>query len=276
MEDYKTKKFVQIGWRVCPPCGFFSFYIVNLGCALKYLNKGYIPIIDLKYFKNSLNKGNRSMPNPWEFFFHQPNNYTLKEVKKYAKDFQHERCTQFNFRPDEKNIYYQKDNTIFWHNFSEKYFPMKKELKREAKIIMKKFFGNSKNILGVKIRGTDYYNRPKFHSKPARVETIIPDVKELDEKNKYDFIFLATEDENIKNKFIPEFIKKVKFLEPYSKKEYANEIEKNFDFVKNYILTIVILSKCIDFVGCRCCGSAGAFVFSGGFRYSKVYNLGDY
>ena len=34
--DLKTKKFA-IGRRVeCPQCGFFSFYIVNLGCIYKY------------------------------------------------------------------------------------------------------------------------------------------------------------------------------------------------------------------------------------------------
>ena len=33
--DLKTKKFA-IGRRVeCPQCGFFSFYIVNLGCIYK-------------------------------------------------------------------------------------------------------------------------------------------------------------------------------------------------------------------------------------------------
>ena len=33
--DLKTKKFA-IGRRVeCPQCGFFSFYIVNLGCVYK-------------------------------------------------------------------------------------------------------------------------------------------------------------------------------------------------------------------------------------------------
>ena len=276
MEDYKTKKFVQIGWRGCPPCGFFSFYIVNLGCALKYLNKGYIPIIDLKYFKNSLNKGNRSMPNPLEFFFHQPNNYTLKEVKKYAKHFKYKKCSNPSFRPDEKKIYYRDNNISFWYNFAKKYYPIKKELMNEAKIIMKKFFGKSKNILGVKIRGTDYYSRPKGHSIPARVEKIIPDVKEMDKKYKYDFIYLATEDERVKNKFIPEFENKVRYLEPDLKKEYVNDVEKNLDLVKNYILTIIILSKCLDFVGCRCCGATGAFIFSGGFRHSKVYNLGEY
>ena len=276
MEDYKTKKFVLFAWRDCSHCGFFSFYIVNFGCANKFINRGYIPIIDLQYFRNSLNKGNLTISNPWELFFYQPNNYTLKEVKKYAKHFKYKTCSNPSFRPDEKKIYYRDNNISFWYNFAKKYYPIKKEIMNEAKIIMKKFFGKSKNILGVKIRGTDYYSRPKGHSIPARVEKIIPDVKEMDKNYKYDFIYLATEDERVKNKFIPEFENKVRYLEPDLKKEYVNDVEKNLDLVKNYILTIIILSKCLDFVGCRCCGATGAFIFSGGFRHSKVYNLGEY
>ena len=47
---------------------------------------GYIPIIDLKSFPNAYNKGNTSIMNPWEFFFIQPYNYSLEEVKLYAKN----------------------------------------------------------------------------------------------------------------------------------------------------------------------------------------------
>ena len=35
----------------------------------------------------------------------------------------------------------------------------------------------------------------------------------MDEKNKYDFIFFATEDEIIKKRFIPEFGNKLKLLD---------------------------------------------------------------
>ena len=64
---------------------------------------------------------------------------------------------------------------------------------------MKNLFNNSKNILGVKIRGTDYLSvKPKNHSKQPKVEQVILDVKHMDEQYNYDFIFFATEDELIK------------------------------------------------------------------------------
>ena len=91
---------------------------------------------------------------------------------------------------------------LFWKNFSKKYVPIKNSIIKEANENIKKLFGNSKNILGVKIRGTDYIsNRPKGHSIPPKVEQVISDVKTMDQRYKYDFIFLSTEDEIIKKNF---------------------------------------------------------------------------
>ena len=57
-----------------------------MGCIQHYLSKGFIPIADLKSFKNKFNRGNQSVDNPWELFFYQPYNYTYIEVKKYSKN----------------------------------------------------------------------------------------------------------------------------------------------------------------------------------------------
>ena len=276
MNDYNTKKFAIFGRNDCSICGFFSFFIVLLGCSNKYLNKGYIPIIDLVDIKNIYNKGNKSMHNPWELFLYQINNYTLEEVKKYAKNISYVKCYSHNYRPNETFIYYDNNSKIFWHNFVKKYSPFKKEIMTEVKIKMKKLFGNSKNILGVLIRGTDYLKRQIDHPIPARVEQVIPDVKEFDRKYNYDFIYLATEDKNIKKKFMPEFENKAKYLEPDLHKKFNNEIEKFLNDVKNYIFAMIILSKCLDLIACRTSGAAAVFVLTEGFRHSKVYDFGVY
>ena len=216
------------------------------------------------------------MHNPWELFLYQMNNYTLEEVKKYAKNFSYQYCDRYNYRPNERHIYNNNISITFWHNFIKKYSPFKKEIMIEVKIMMKKLFRNSKNILGVKIRGTDYYRKIIGHPRPAKVEQIIPDVREFDQKYNYDFIDLATEDKNVKKKFMSEFENKAKFFEPDLQKKFNNKIEKSLNDVKNYIFTIIILSKCLDFIACRCSGTAAVFVLSGGFRHSKVYFLGTY
>ena len=285
MDDYKTKKFVIFGRKECPNCGLFSFYVVFIGCIHKYLSEGYIPIVDLQFYDNIYNKGDRTIPNPWELFFHQPFNYTLEEVKKFASDKKYVECKQTFHRPDELKIFYQKDSMSYWHNFQEKYMPIKNEIIQEAKINMKNFFNDSKNVLGVLIRGTDYIkDKPKYHSIPPTVEQVISDVKEMEQKYHYDYIYFTSEDEDIKKKFIPEFKDKVRYLNPKMTLRYINEsisdvkeqLKEFHENVKVYLINIVILSKCLDIIVCRCSGSAGVFILTNGFRYSKAYNLGYY
>ena len=68
---------------------YFHFISYIFFCINEYLKKGYIPIADLQSFNNRYNLGNTSINNLWELFFHQPNNYTLEEVNKYAKNIKH-------------------------------------------------------------------------------------------------------------------------------------------------------------------------------------------
>ena len=282
MKDYLTKNFTILRRRDCWYCGLFSFYAVHLGAVNKSLTEGLIPIIDMQSFRNKYNLGNLSFYNPWESFFYQMNNYTLDEVKKYAKNFKYGSCSSFT-KPDERFLYYDNDSIKFWRNFASKYMPIKKEILIEAKIIMKKLFGKSKNVLGVKLRGTDYLKKPKHHAVQPRVEKVISDVREMDKKYNYDFIFFSTEDENMKNKFIKNFVKKIKLLDPIIPKAVVRSIKdlneqsiKYLDYVKNYLLNMIIISKCLDLVASRCGGTLGIYIFSKGFRHTKIYNLGLY
>ena len=286
-KEYLTKRFAIVIKRECRFCGFFSFYLIYLGCLKKYLSQGYIPIIDLQSYSNVYNRKKRLKYNPWELFFYQPYNYTLEEVKKYAKNITYMNCTSKFHRPSELKIYYQPSSIAFWHNFQEKYMPVKKEIMQEVTIIMKKLFNNSKNILGVKLRGTDFLSlKPKGHAIPPNIEQVIFDVKVMDAKYKYDFIFFSTEDESIKKRFIPEFGKKIKLNNPKEVIKYDNtdkyyinlneKINGNLDYIKNYLINILILSKCLDLVTSRGCGPAGIFILTKGYRNTKVYDLGIY
>ncbi len=280
LKDYTTKNFAVFQRFGCPNCGLFSFYIIHLGCIKYYLSKGYIPIVDLQSFKNRYNLGNTSIYNLWELFFYQPYNYTLEEVKKYAKNIKYYKCNPISDYPPYKTIYNNKDSINFWHNLAKKYMPIKNNIMKEVKIIMKNFFGNSKNILGVMIRGTEYTKyKPKNHPIPPPVEKVIHDVKKFDKKYKYDFIFFATEDGEIRNKFISAFDNRLKIITTKDFKlflNYDDKINKIMNYMKNYLLNIIILSKCLDIITSRTSGGAGIYILTEGFRHNKVYYLGYY
>lgn len=269
--------------------GLFGYYVAYISCLHNYLNNGYIPILDLSLFPNIFNQFNNKTlernDNPWELFFNQPFDYKLKYVKKYAKKIKYVNCNPKN-RPD-TNIY--KNNLLlgFWHNVALKYIPIKKKIIDESTKYRKKLFNNSNNVLGVLIRGTDYISmRPKGHPIQPNPNIVIKDIKKMDKSYEYDWIFLTTEDNLIKNKFILSIGKKLKCIKSneklkynYKKKEYLafnNNDKGNINYMKIYLINIIILSKCLDIICSRTAGSVGAFIFSNGFRNKKVYFLGRY
>ena len=187
-QDYSTSKFI-IMKRRCDVCGLFSFFIVHLGCIHKYILKGYIPIVDVKSYPNSFNGYNISKTNYWEIFFEQPFGYRLDDVLTNAKHLKYIALDSCEPRPDEFTMIDNNPRKHFWHNFANKYLPIKKEIIVQSKKLMFKLFKNSKNILGVLARGTDYIAmRPGGHPIPPNSSEIINDVKKMDNKYNYDYI----------------------------------------------------------------------------------------
>ena len=286
--DFEKNKFAILKIN-CSTCGLFSFYNHYLGCIFTTIKSGYIPIIDLT-FPNIFNRDNLTLliNNPWELFFNQPYEYTLESVKKNAKYIKNIACyLNKKSSPNKYTIYKNKFLMDFWHNMANKYIPIKKEIIIESKSVMKNLFKNSNNILGVLVRGTDYITcKPKKHPVQPKIETMLKDIKEMFEKNNYDYIFISTEDQIIRKTFISKFKEKIKFIKPkksikynYNKKLFLYYDKGNtfdYDYFKTYLLNILILSKCIDIICGRCNGSVAAFIFTDGFRYNKVYYLGDY
>ena len=199
----------------------------------------------------------------------------------------HIKCHDCRPRPDDKSFPFNDVRKNFWHNFANIYLPIKKEIIILSNKIMHKLFKNSKNILGVLTRGTDYVTlKPRNHPIPPNVSDLIYDVKEMDTKYMYDYIFFSTEDDLIRDKFVKSFPKKVKQINIKTKIKYNyiktnflgynEEIKGNIEYNKIYLLNIIILSKCLDIVTARCSGAAGIFILTNGFRNMKIYNLGVY
>ena len=281
-----NKKFAILRRTSCQACGLFSYYIVHLGCIINYLKHGYIPILEVGSFSNVFSGLKMPDNNPWEKFFNQPCGYTFNEVVKMKNVEIHE-CECVCDMPDEKTVY---SNNIMWnyhHQIQEKYMSVKNEIYEEAENIWKNLFGDTKNVLGILLRGTDYTAiKPNEHAIPPTTQRAINDTINMNKQYKYDFIFLGTEDNKIRDKFIKKFGNKLKYLLPEKKVNYNYKnqdfltfnykVYGNLDFMKTYLLSVVILSKCVDIISARTSGAAGVFILSKGYRNQLVYYLGEY
>ena len=211
----------------------------------------------------------------------------MEEVLKNAKNIININCIDCSPRPNSNSTLIDLHQLEYWHNFANKYIPIKKEIIKLSYNIRYKLFHNSKNILGVLTRGTDFISRkPKMHAIPPDIFDLIKDVKKMDNKYNYDYIFFSTEDENLREIFAKNFRGKIRLLIPktrinyeYNKKPFLNDnknIRGNVEFNKIYLLNIIILSKCLDIITARCSATVGVFVLSNGFRNVKIYYLGQY
>jgi hypothetical protein len=285
--DYESKNFAILKRESCYECGLFSYYKLFLGCALKHLTQGEIPIIDMQTDKNMYNGFNpNSTKNPWESFFTQIGGYSLNNVKKYAKKKKYYICHS-NIECPDRDIFFNQVLINFWHNIAKIYMKIKEHILNEANNIIISLFKGNKNVLGILMRGTDFITtRPWNHPIPPKIEIVMEDIREMDKKNKYKYYFLSTEDDIIRKKFIKQYRNKLKYLKykedlkyNYKNKKLLiddNKIVGNLEFAKIYLLNIIILSKCIDILAARTNGSMGVFILTEGFRNTKIYNLGNY
>lgn len=285
--DYDNYTFLIIKRENCSLCGLFSDYIIFLGCINEYISRGLIPIIDLQSYNNVFNgfNVNLSNENPWEIFFNQPFGYSLNDVLRKGKNLKYVECFSSNY--PSLSIFSNEVLMGFWHNLAKQYIPVKTKMLLKSKLIIKNLFKKSKNVLGILMRGTDYISKkPKNHPIPPTPEIVLNDIKEMNNKNNYDWYFISTEDDIIRQKFREQLGNKLKYYSynkainyNYKQKQFLsdNEIVKgNINYMETYLLNIIILSQCIDIICARTSGAIGVFILKNGFRNSKYYNMGCY
>ena len=179
--------------------GMFSnlnYVIHHISIALEI---GCIPVIDMQNFPTKYNEKKKlnDTSNAWEYYFEPLNKYKLKDV--YSSKFviivdgKTRKKREFDtFQNLEK-----KHFLIF-----KRYIKIKKEIITEVKKFIKKNFVKKK-ILGVHLRGTDMKIQER-HPFPATIKQMISYIDHEIAKNKYDKIFLVTEE--------LDYLKKLKFI----------------------------------------------------------------
>ena len=157
----------------------------------------------------------------------------------------------------------------------------RKEMEEYADAILGK-----KRMLGVLLRGSDYFTSNLTGIRKAvGAEVSIPIIRQWMEEDKYDGIFLATEDEDMLSSMKEAFgntiiavsqerysvnqLEKVKTIaelerETYDRKEYDEHL---VDVTVNYFYAVYLLSRCESFIYSSSCG---------GERLARVFNRGKF
>lgn len=265
--------------------GLFSLVLTNLGHIKYAIEKGYIPVVDLQNYNPYYQGVATDNKNVWEYYFEQPCGYGLNDIKNSKKIILGNGIVTSDLEYPDDNIAYDKQKIDFWKSIAQKYLIVNEEIVKEAEKIADKIFGTSK-ILGVLARGTDYVNmKPYNHPVQPSPEQLMEKIDEVMVKHGCDKIYLATEDKGIFSKMKNQYGDKIIALdvERHETKgnQNINDVRRmqekdDYTMAKDYLITILLLSKCDCLVAGNTSGSIGALLLNKEYEYQYIFNLGRY
>ncbi len=263
--------------------GYFNACLLeNMMSLMIYaLNKGYIPYIELKDRGEGWSN--------WSTFFEQPYPISAGREQDCICD-----RVQGDFYPT-FGTPYNKLNLRLWCYVYRHLVRLNPETKayveKEYNTLLVSDSGQKRKVLGVICRGTDYVKRkPAGHPVQPAVEQVIERARVLLQQYHLDYIYLATEEYAIYEKFEKAFpgLIIVNQRQYYDVIFNANEMsyiyEVQFDrendiYLKGleYLSSLQLLSRCDVLLGGNC-GGACAALYMNNMKYKHVdlFKLGVY
>ncbi len=230
--------------------GIFSYltFILNHLCIAKKNN--FIPIVDMENFTNPYNEEELILNtrNSWEYYFKQTSEYKLSDVYKSKNvifsraDFHYKMEYQIHLVPEFRKFINNEIKLIETYNLFMKEFFLKNNL-------------SGKKILGIHFRGTSY-KTSRGHILPATIDQMKKHVDILIKKDKFDKIYLCTEEKNYLDFFKKNYGKKLLYADTFrSNKNDAFLVypRKNHRFLlgDESVKEALILSRCQSLIFVR-------------------------
>lgn len=227
--------------RVSDPTSGWGNIIPSILQGITYAKKrGYLPVVDMQYFQNQyLEVEKYGKENAWEYYFDQTCNYTLEEV--YAS----------------KNVIISGiyTNSCMEKKYSDIQYNQITRFKIDQEY--RKIFPKKQKVLGLVYRGTDYYSAYN-HPIPMEINAYISKIKMVMEKIGYNYIFMATEVQEVIEAFDKEFGERVLYTDQkrYSINErrllYKVHFNRDNDaYLKGleYLEVLELLARCDALLG---------------------------
>lgn len=268
--------------------GLLSLMMTHLMRIDEAIKRGCIPIVDMQNNFNIYMPENKiGKENAWEYYFEQPMNYSLKDIRR-SKNILYgsgEVPEVFPYN-DVKFASGESGELQYWQELAHKYIRLNNKTENYVREAERKLFVPGDRIVGVKCRGTDYLRaRPEGHPRQPSVEQIIQKTEEVMQNMDCNKVFLATEDEKIYAAFVRYFkdavvTNKQEYVHyekgPIGQVVYREDTKEKYMEGLEYLSQIVILSRCNCFVAGLTSGTIGAMLLTRGYEYSYIFDLGLY
>ncbi len=262
-------------------------------CVLGYLrlaqNNGFIPVIDMKNYKNGyLENDELGKVNAWEYYFEQPTKFSLDEAYQSENVIMATGVSPREASPIPLNYYYLTNPKVRANKYFtiiKEFIKIKPEINKIIGVNYKKLL-EGKRVIGVVNRGSDMINAPGHQIQPDVYE-VINKTKEMLLKWNCQYVFLATEEVLTLEIFQQEFGDKLLFTKservkiyekgtPYTDVSFGRENDK-FKKGLEYLTTVVLLSMCDCLIGSLVGATVGALGMNmGSYENTYIFDLGAY
>lgn len=266
--------------------GLLSLYITAIRKVDYAFKKGFIPVIDMKNYKTQYSDGSN---NVWEWFFKQPNGVSLMDA---YSDIDSAILSGYKLRAEydeslfSEKIFNDKECNLKSYNLMFDNVGFSNTIEQRVKQELENIPVNQ--CIGVYLRGTDYVKlKPAGEHVQPTAEMMIEKIQEFRDKYNNPDIFLVTEDNEIYTKIKDAFQDAVKivsydtFISNYKGNDFlskSNVFKSDMRTVgENYLIKMILLSKCKYLVSSITCGSRVAFGFNGNQYVDQfIFDLGKY
>lgn len=282
--------------------GLFSCAIAVVSAIEYAVERGYIPVVDMKNSDNAyLYQNEIGKVNAWDYYFEQPLANINKEL--YSLDEAYNSKSVIVNNADNGGIVQalypatipsllRKNNKVLqrWGVQYKKYVRLNAKTQKYVDDQYNKIIHADDRVLGIFVRGGEYrLSRPYGHPIQPGISEIICNARLFMEKWECNKIFLTTEDEDILREFTEAFGDEVISTERrYIKYIVCDGVEGQYlRYVKppererekylsglEYLTDVYIMSRCNSIIGSTTCGMIASVLMSEGFEHSYFFDCG--
>lgn len=284
--------------------------LTTVTCVLEHieyaLEKGYIPVVDLKNYRMEMmqDKEHFGLENAWEYYFEQPvSGIELTEVYKSKNVILSWKGSLP--RADRPNWSYElpAEAVCKYHSLVENYLRPSKEICVQIVKNAEKLFPKEGKVLGVSVRrGYEHIKRKgdkivTGHPEQAGLEEYINDINYLMEKWECDYLFISVDDRETSDFFVTYYGEKcIRFQRALRHYFTDGKVEKRAEIglceykydssivngianveetTKEYLTEVYLLAKCDCLLASISSSSQMASIIKGGkYEHVKIYDKG--